>query len=201
MTDFFIILQETRRPWLDPGSLKQKFLALSARVHPDKVTSTDEAEKNAASKNFALLNAAYHCLNRPKSRLLHLIELETGSKPADVQSIPNALAGLFGEVAAACRDADRFLAEKNSTVSPLLQVQMFERSQEWTEKLNALQIKLGSLGDELLAVLQAVDSDWFAADAGTRKTLMEKLEELYRLFGYFDRWHAQVQERIARLML
>ena len=83
--DYFTLLGEPRRPWLDPDSLKQKFLTLSATVHPDKVHSVTETEKNTASKKFAELNTAYHCLAHPKSRLLHLLELELGAKPKDIQ--------------------------------------------------------------------------------------------------------------------
>ena len=35
MTDYFNLLSEPRRPWLNPEALKQKFLNLSAEVHPD----------------------------------------------------------------------------------------------------------------------------------------------------------------------
>ena len=87
------------------------------------------------------LNAAYHCLAEPKSRLLHLLELELGAKPKDIQPIPATLADLFAEVANTCRKADGFLDEKNNATSPLLQVQLFERGQDWIEKLNLLQRK------------------------------------------------------------
>jgi len=36
MTDYFALLDEPRRPWLDVSSLKQKFLARSSEVHPDR---------------------------------------------------------------------------------------------------------------------------------------------------------------------
>lgn len=198
MTDYFALMTESRRPWLDTDLLKQKFLSLSANVHPDKIHSAAESERQAASKRFAELNAAYNCLAIPKSRLLHLLELELGAKPGDVQQIPPALADLFAQVAAICRDADRFLAEKEKTVSPLLQVQLFERGQEWIEKLNSLQKKLGAFHDELLAKLKLLDEQW-TADRSNRAGLLSDLESLYRLFSYFNRWAAQIQERIVQL--
>lgn len=201
MMDYFALLEEPRRPWLDADLLKQKFLALSAAVHPDKIHSAAEAEKNAAAKKFAELNAAYHCLAAPKTRLLHLLELELGAKPGDVRQIPNSLADVFAEVAAVCRDADRFLAEKNKAVSPLLQVQLFERAQGWIEQLQILQKRLGDFSDQLLAGLKSVDSKWTAGDAETRHELLKELENLYRLFSYFNRWNAQIQERILQLSL
>ena len=201
VTDYFLLLDEPRRPWLDADLLKQKFFALSATVHPDKIHSAAEVEKNAAAKKFAELNAAYNCVAAPKSRLLHLLELELGAKPKDIQQIPNSLADAFAEVAAVCSDADHFLAEKNQTASPLLQVQFFERAQEWIKKLNALQKKLASLHDQLLADLKSLDSQWMTGDSAVRRDLLEHLEKLYRLFSYFNRWNAQIQERIVQLTL
>jgi DnaJ-domain-containing protein 1 len=198
MTDYFALFDEPRRPWLDADALKQKFLSSSAIVHPDKIHSANESDKQAASKKFAELNAAYNCLALPKSRLLHLLELERGAKPGDVQQIPPALADLFAQVAAVCRDADQFLAEKAKTVSPLLQVQLFERGQGWIEQLNGLQKKLGGFHDELLAKLKWLDTQW-TTDGSNHAALLNDLETLYRLFSYFNRWSAQIQERIVQL--
>ena len=45
MTDSFSLLNEPRRPWLDAGALKQKFLPLSSAAHPDRTHNAPEAEK------------------------------------------------------------------------------------------------------------------------------------------------------------
>jgi DnaJ-domain-containing protein 1 len=201
MTDFFALLNEPRRPWLDSGLLKQKFLALAASIHPDHIHNTDELEKARANRRYAELNAAYHCLAEPKSRLRHLLELELGAKPKDVQQILPALADLFAEVAMTCRNADTFLAEKGKTTSPLLRVQFFERAQEWMDRLNLLRRKLGESREKLMDELKSLDGKWNAADAVARGGILSKLEELYRLFGYFNRWNSQIQERAVRLSL
>jgi DnaJ-domain-containing protein 1 len=199
MTDNFTLLNEPRRPWLDADLLKQKFLALSANLHPDKIHSASDAEKNVAAKKFAELNAAYNCLLEPKSRLLHLLELELDAKPKDIQTIPSALADLFAEVSMVCRSADGFLAERSKVTSPLLQVQLFERGQDWVENLNVLQRKLNELREKLTQELKSLDTEWISADAVSRQEILPELEELYRLFGYFNRWHGQIQERVVQL--
>ena len=199
MTDNFALLNEPRRPWLDADLLKQKFLALSANLHPDKIHPASDAEKNVAAKKFAELNAAYNSLLEPKSRLLHLLELELGAKPKDIQTIPSALADLFAEVSMLCRSADGFLVEKSSVTSPLLQVQLFERGQDWVEKLNVLQRKLNELREKLTDELKSLDAQWISTDEVSRKEILPKLEELYRLFGYFNRWNGQIQERVVQL--
>ena len=88
MTDNFALLNELRRPWLDPDLLRQKFLALASNLHPDRVHNAGETEKAAATKHYAQLNAAFNCLAEPKLRLLHLLELEQGAKPKDIKVNP-----------------------------------------------------------------------------------------------------------------
>lgn len=202
MIDYFVLLDEPRRPWLEPEALKAKFLARAAEAHPDKQHSTKEAEKLTASRNYAGLNAAYQCLAEPKSRLLHLLELELGAKPQDVQQIPSPLADWFAEVAATCRNVDDYLTEKDKAASPLLQVRLFERSQAWIEQLRALQTRLAGRQARLVEELKSLDTLWVAkAGTGERTVLLNRLEELYRLFGYFNRWNNQIQERIVPLSL
>jgi curved DNA-binding protein CbpA len=199
MTDYFALLDEPRRPWLEPEALKQKFFALSASAHPDKVPAAGAAERSDAAKSFAELNAAYQCLTGPKSRLRHLLELELGAKPKDIEQIPGALADLFAEVAATCRSADGFLAEKSRVTSPLLQVHWFERGQEWVDNLNRWQQKLNGLHGRLLEELKALDERWVGTDGKPRPEVLAEAERLYRLFGYFNRWSGQIQERVVRL--
>jgi curved DNA-binding protein CbpA len=199
MIDCFVLLSEPRRPWLDPATLKQKFLARSAGSHPDKSHAAGATAAAAATQAFAELNAAYQCLAEPKSRLRHLLELELGAKPPDIQRIPDALADLFAEVAVACRGVDGFLAEKDRTTSPLLQVPLFERGQDWLDKLRALNGKMNALHGRLTGELMAVDAQWIATATVLRREILPALEDLYRRFGYFNRWHHQIQERMVRL--
>jgi hypothetical protein len=39
MNDCFALLNEPRRPWLDSEALKQRFVSLSAELHPDRTHS------------------------------------------------------------------------------------------------------------------------------------------------------------------
>jgi curved DNA-binding protein CbpA len=201
VVDNFALLNEPRRPWLEADLLKQKFLALASITHPDRVHNASESEKAEAAKRYAELNAAFNCLAEPKLRLLHLLELELGAKPKDIQQIPAVLANLFAEVANSCRNTDGFLMEKSKATSPLVQVQLFERGQDWVEKLNGLQRKLNELREQLNGELKSFNAQWISADAVSRREILPKLEELYRLFGYFNRWSSQIQERVVQLSL
>src|SRR5580704_17653109 len=106
MTDYFKLLEQPRRPWLDVDALKQTFLARSSQIHPDRVHNAPEAERQAAGERYAKLNTAYQCLREPKARLRHLLELESGARSADIQQVPPALTERFFEIGRLCREAD-----------------------------------------------------------------------------------------------
>jgi DnaJ-domain-containing protein 1 len=199
MVDCFALLEQPRRPWLDPDSLKQHFLAASAAVHPDRVHQASEAVKKKAQAQYTELNAAYNQLREPRDRLRHLLELELGQRPADVQQIPPQLANLFLEISRLSQEADKLAKDQAAFTSPLLRVQYFPRAQEMIAKLTVLQQQLSTHTNQLLAELKHIDSAWVANDAAARRALLVRLEELYPLFGYFGRWSAQIQERINRL--
>jgi len=202
--DNFALLQEPRRPWHDPDSLKTVFLRLAAQVHPDKLHQAGASDKAAANQRYAELNAAYHCLLEPKERLRHLLELESDAKPTDVQSIPPGLMDLLVEIGQICRETDLFLAARSETASPLLKVQMFETGMAWTDKLNQLRQRIDLRREELLAELKSMNAAWNAApppgSAGRAAALpLKRLEQVCRVFSYMARWTEQIQERLAQL--
>jgi DnaJ-domain-containing protein 1 len=204
MPDYFALLQERRRPWLDTDLLKSKFFALSAEVHPDRVHNASEHEKQIANQRYAEINSAYHCLREPKDRLLHVLELELGGKPSDIERIPAGTMELFMETSQVCRAADRFLEEKAKVTSPLLKVQLFEQAMEWTAKLNALQQTINNKREHLYEELKGMNAHWDAAselESPARQTALPlaRLEEIYRAVSYVSRWTSQIHERVAQL--
>jgi len=196
--DCFALLGEPRRPWLDPETLKQKFLTLSAQLHPDRVHNAGPDDKAAAQQRFTELNAAFNRLRDPKERLAHLLELELGARPKDVQRIPEELIAVFSEANQACRDADALLVEKRRTTSPLLQVQLFERSQDCAERLITLLQKMNAKREALEAEIEEIDADWNGAD---RVSALQRLEEVYRRLSFFTRWSDQLRERNLQFTL
>ncbi len=206
MTDSFALLTEPRRPWLDADELKGKFLLLSSEVHPDRVHSAGEEEKLRANQRYAEVNAAYNTLRDTKERLLHLLELELGGKPRDVQRIPPGTMDLFVEVGQLCRDVDAFLPNRAKVTSPLLKVRMFERGMEWTDKIQILQQHINARRDELARELQAMNATWDSApaiDSEERRAALplERIEQVYRVFSYIARWSEQLNERLVQLAI
>jgi curved DNA-binding protein CbpA len=202
--DYFALLGQPRQPWLDPAALKAAFLQQSARLHPDRVQAGHAAEQAAATGRFAELNAAYHCLREPKERLLHLLELEAGAPPANVQSVPADTMDLLMETGDVCRQTDQFLEAKGRAASPLLQARQFEQALAWTTRLQSLQERIQLRRDQLLAELPAMNAAWNAAPpppsplrAGSLP--LRRLQELGRTLSYIARCGGQIQERLAQL--
>ncbi len=198
MTDYFKLLDQPRRPWLDVEALKQKFLAMSAQSHPDRVHNAPEPERRAAGERYTELNAAHQCLREPKERLRHLLELESGARSPDIQQVPAELTEPFFEIGRLCQEADQLIAEKAGTTSPVLQARIFERGAECTERLMAMQRKIGGQREELLAELKAMNAAWESPAPGAALPLA-RLEEIRRRLGYFTRWSEQIQERTVKL--
>src|SRR3954469_17587739 len=166
MTDHFARLQVPRRPWLDEEALKAKFVALSSELHPDRAQG-DEKHRDAVQKRYTEINAAYSCLRDPRKRLAHLLELERGATPSELQAVPDDLMNTFFEVSRLCRATDQFLAEGNAASSPLLKVQSFERSQAMSDEVTALQTRLAGTREQLVALLKEIDVGWDRLDCAT----------------------------------
>jgi hypothetical protein len=196
MTDCFALLDEPRRPWLEPDALKKKFLTRSAELHPDRMHQAADSQKQSAQAQYVELNAAYNKLKDSKERLRHLLELERGHPPQQVQEIPPGLMNAFLEITQLCREADSFLAERNKVASPLLKVQLFEAGQQWVTRLTQKQKELQAAEEKLTSELKRLDDVW---NVSSRAESLRVLEDLYRLFSYHARWRSQVQERIVQL--
>ena len=89
MTDYFALLEQPRKPWLDPEELKQKYHELARRSHPDEN-----------------VNDAYRVLADAKSRLQHLLALAGVAPAASSNEIPEELTDLFMAIAPALNKID-----------------------------------------------------------------------------------------------
>lgn len=201
MTDHFAVLGMPRRPWLEADLLKETFHRQSAAVHPDRVHDADEAGRRQASEAYSALNAAHQCLREPKDRLHHLVQLERGRKPGDMQSIPDDLMRLFGEVGQLLRETETVLARRQQASSALLKVQVMQQALPQLEQLDALQARLQERRTGLLEDLRTLDAAWVKPNSALRDELLNRAENLYHQFGFLDRWTAQLRERLIQLTL
>lgn len=204
MTDAFALLGLERRPWLDPEAVKRRFHELSAAWHPDRHHGAPEAEKAEAVGRYSGLNAAHQTLAEPRDRLLHVIELESGARPRDIQRIPPGTMDLFIEVGQACRDCDTFLQGRVETTSPMLKLKFMREAMEWADRLAEVTARVQAKEAALLDELRGMNAAWESAppvgDPGRVATLpMERLEQCYRALSYVARWQGQVRERVVQL--
>jgi hypothetical protein len=205
MTDCFALLGEPRCPWLDAEALKSRFLVLSAEAHPDRVHGGTEEAKAAANHRSAELNAAFNTLREPRDRLFHLLELELGARPRDIQRIPPGTMDLFVEIGQTCRDVDTFLAvPAPADLAPMMRLQRMKTVFGWSDRLMNLQGQVNAMRGSLETVLKELNPAWESAPAtpgpGRIAALpLDRLEELARSMSYVTRWTSQIQERLSQL--
>lgn len=200
MTDYFALLGQPRRPWLDPAELDRQFHQLSKRFHPDKVGSDSGGQ---ADRHFAELNAAYQCLRTPKNRLQHLVQLESAhsesarrAEATGSHEVPAEIAEFFMTINRELREADAFIS-KWSAAGALLKAGMFAAAQEMIEGLRLSQTEIQRRTAELDAALVALNDRW---QDGAAHDLAE-LQRLHRLYGFYGKWLEQLGARVTRLMV
>lgn len=204
--DAFALLNEPRRPWVDVDALKTRFLGISSSTHPDRFHGAPETERLAATSRYSELNSAYGILREPKDRLLHLLELETGGKPRDIQRIPPGTMDLFVEVGQGCREADEFLKAKSEATSPMLKLSRMREAMGWIDRFQQLQGRVNAQRDRLMETLRGLNAAWDSAPPlgspeRSASLPLETLEQTYRSFSYVDRWTGQLQERLVQFAM
>jgi DnaJ-domain-containing protein 1 len=206
MTDYFALLQQPPRPWIDPNALKNSFIERSAAFHPDRLHGSDEEEKKMANQRFSELNAAYQCLRQDRERIAHLIELERGARPESVRAVSSVSMDLLFEIAQACRGTEGFIEADSKVASPLLKARRYAERLEWIGRLQALQQKMNVQREALLVELRGMNSIWDnAPPPGTPERPaalpLERLEAIYRELSFLARGSAQVGEQLLQLSL
>lgn len=202
--DAFELLGLPRRPWVDSDQVKTLFHERSAALHPDRHHTAPESVREEMGRRYAALNEAHQILREPRERLLHLLELETGGKPRDIQKIPPGTMDLFVEVGQTCRDCDEHLRKQAGAVSPILRLQLMQAGLDWVEKMELLAGRVRTKGIELESELRTMNAAWESAPApgesGRAAALpLDRLEQIYRSMSYVSRWMAQIQERMVQL--
>ncbi len=186
MTDYFALLQQPRKPWLDLDVLKQKFQQLTFTAHPDR------AGANEPSSDFAAITEAYRVLSDHKSRLQHLLQLE-GCTIASNAPVPNALIELFSDIGRFMQGADQLLAQLGSARNALSKSLLHQRTVEKQKQAQALLHKSQDLEKEALRQLAALNETWPAKQA------VAQVRGLYQQLAYVGRWIDQITERHFRL--
>ncbi len=193
--DFFELLGEARRPWLDPEHVKDTFHRLSRTEHPDQRASPPPDHGNADAR-FARFNQAQAALRDSKSRLRHLLELEYPQvKLSGPANVPGTLADLFAPILSLLQDIDAFQAKKSAALSALAKALLARDEFALREKVEARLEELDTLNAAAIEELQAFDARWSPrpADAAVQ------LHGFYQRFAYLSRWTDQLREHLFQL--
>lgn len=192
MTDYFVLLDQPRRPWLDGETLKEAFHAKSLHTHPDVLAHVPtEAQTEGA---FAELNEGYQVLRDPKRRLNHLLTLEETPPPKSA-AVPAEIERLFPLVARLTQESDA-LIEKSRNATNALSRSLLTRQFVATQKsCSGMLETLARLEADGLQQLRDVSDSWKSGEANGAG----ELHALYFLFSYLTRWIAELKEKQAHL--
>jgi len=203
MTDYFAVLGQPRRPWLDADTLKDDFHRLSTATHPDRVHNQAEAARRDAENRYGELNAAYQCLRSSKSRLEHLLLLERGTKPGDLRSIPDDIVQLFSEVAMLLKSTENILTQKARATSAIQKAGLLTQAVPHLENISRLQSTIRNRLEKAEQDLHELDKKWpeHVQSPDQRSSAFTTADRLYHLYGFLDRWTQQLHERMVQLTL
>lgn len=179
MTDYFALLEQPRRPWLDQDALKESYHRKTLQTHPDAAGN---------SNDFAQLNEAYQVLHDPKRRLQHLLELQGRTTSSVGQPIPADLQDLFLKIGAANQRATTLLEKTRGASSTLARSLLKPESAAVQQEIKNLRTKVHNVLEDADRELQETNLDQLDAIAAFQQT-----------FAYLSRWSSQLDELAFQL--
>ncbi len=193
MTDYFALLNQPRRPWIDPEQVKQAFHARALQVHPDaQLQQNTEPSSDAL---FAQLNQAYQVLQDPKRRLEHLLTLEGQTPDRAPATTPPAIEELFPTVAAATHRAAAVVQQSAAATNLLARTLLMSQLQNANSDLDTVRGKVRALRNNAIDRLQRLDRSW----SGGIDEQLEQLGLLYLELSYTTRWLSELEEKQLQL--
>ena len=189
MTDYFALLEEPRRPWLEPKELKQKYHRLTLAAHPDT------RDESTPDDSFTELSKGYRTLSDPRQRLLHLLKLEECAPATNAEAVPADLGDIFLNVGLLNQQIDlvaRKLVEATSSLGKsILTRELLEVQAGVQDHLDRLR---GIYNDQLRR-LQNLNEMWTSDRSGA----LSQVAEIYGKITYLSRWIDQLEEKRVQL--
>ncbi|HEY1771248.1 MAG TPA: hypothetical protein VGG02_13435 [Chthoniobacterales bacterium] len=179
MTDYFALLGEARRPWLEPEELKEKY----------------HAQARAGSPNEEL-NEAFRVLSEPRLRLQHLLALEKIETPAG-RAIPPEVAELFWRGGNVLRETESWLRRNAEASGQLARAMLHPQRLKLNERLTSLESGLNASHEATLGRLQTLDARWATRAPNDAAELIE----IYDSLSYLARLRERAAEKRLQLEL
>ena len=191
MIDYFALLAQPRRPWLDADQLKQAFHREALLSHPD---AQIDQSGGGSDQSFVQLNEAYQVLQDPKRRLHHLLSL-TGDAPTKTPAnTPEDIAELFPAVAAVTQRVAAVVQRSGATTNALSRSLLQPELLQAGDQLGGVLAQLSMLERNATDALEAADARWTDEAPDTAE-----LHRLYLRFSYLGRWRAELEARRTEL--
>ena len=187
VSDYFAVLRQPSRPWLDPDKLKEEYQRLTFARHPDRTDGVEEGSE------FADVTEAYRVLSNPKLRLQHLLSFE--GPVSQTSEVPPEIADVFMNTASLVNEIDRLLQRRETATSALAKSMLGTEVTVIQQRTDAALNDLIKLHADSLDTLQQLNERWINDRAGTAP----ELSTLAQRFGYLDRWIGQLREKQFQL--
>lgn len=91
--DYFELLGVARQYELDLEKLRNNFLALNRRIHPDFFSTEEDDVQSASMRIAAQINTAYETLRDPVQRAEYILHICGGPSSNEDKSVPAELLG------------------------------------------------------------------------------------------------------------
>jgi len=193
MTDYFALLNQPRRPWINPEEVKQAFHARALQVHP--VAQPNQHTEPSSDALFAQLNQAYQVLQDPKRRLQHLLTLEGHPPERSPGTIPTEIEELFPIVATATHRSEAIVKNSAAATNALSRSLLKSELQHATNELRLVREQVRDLHGAAIARLQQLDRSW----SGEMGDQLEQLRVVYVELSYITRWLSELDEKKLQL--
>ena len=177
MTDYFALMEQPHRPWLEECALRDAFHRLAAAKHPDAATG------NAGE--FADLNTAFCTLRDPVKRLRHWLELESPDALHRAAAIPPDLLELFPIIGSARQSLIDFAARHRSATTALSRALLAGDEAKVRATADSARAALDAVRGNALEALRALDAAHSSPD---------ELAALHGRFAFLEKWDAQLRE-------
>lgn len=189
-TNPFELFSLPMRPWLEAEQVQARFVEQAALWHPDTNPTP------GAAAHFQQITAAAKLLKDPVKRLEWvLLQEPEGNAAAQSNGVPPTLPDLFLEIATLQRQLSAFLAQQDSTRSPLSLALLRGEALALKRDLERISQKTEQFWSRCEVQVRAADSVWERRNPDTLRNLREVLREMV----YLQRWRTQLREALIQL--
>ena len=178
MSDHFAELGLARAVWVEAEEVKSRHHLLMAACHPDK----SQGDGNRATR----LNLARRILEKPATRLRHILELEFPNFQSTQKPQPDW--DLFSRTGEASRLATQVASAVASATSPLARAVANNQAAETRKKLAALQEELNQRVTDMEQKTKSLPL-----------TDPQAISNLAEEWTFLNRWQSVVHEALVAL--